>query len=344
MLLHLAFLLVLATVPQGPQQIRIGEIDFFGTQGVDVQKVRSMLQVRRGDEISKIRAAKIRSGIDRAVDRAVGHPPTDEAFVCCDSHGDLMIYVGLGGQNTTEIPVNSVPAGSECLPSSAVALYGQAMASLATAVESGNSGEDDSRGYSLSNDPALRRKQMAMREYAIAHEPTLERALQACRRPKDRRAAAELLGYGRKSAAQIRALVRASRDPDEEVRNNAIRALWVLAVSGSKTASEIPADRFIEMLNSGAWLDRNKAGMLLMALTRSRDPRLLQRLRTEALPSLIEMARWHDPGHAVACRVILGRIAGLSEARIQQLIRNGSVDEIVAAAENASQVRKAPRQ
>lgn len=343
MLLHLAFLLVLASVPQGPQQIRIGEIDFFGTQGINVQKVRSVLPVRRGDEVSKIQMPRIHSGIARAVDRMVGHPPTDEAFICCDRHGDLMIYVGLGGRNTVIPRVNRAPEGSGCLPPRAVTLYEQAMAALVTAVQSGNSGEDDSRGYSLSNDHALRRKQMAMRKYAITHELTLERALQTCRRPKNRRAAAELLGYGRKSVAQIRALVRASRDPDAGVRNNAIRALWVLAESGPNTASEIPADRFIEMLNSGVWLDRNKAGMMLMALTRARNPRLLQQLRTEALPSLIEMARWHDPGHADAYRVILGRIAGLSESRIRQLIRNGRVDAIVAAAEGGSQAHKAAR-
>jgi hypothetical protein len=54
--------------------------------------------------------------------------------------------------------------------------------------------------------------------------------------------------------------------------------------------------------------------MLLLALTGFRRPLLLDRLRTEALPSLIEMARWHDSSHAQAYRVLLDRIAGLDEA------------------------------
>jgi hypothetical protein len=74
------------------------------------------------------------------------------------------------------------------------------------------------------------------------------------------------------------------------------------------------------MLNSSRWSDRNKSGMLLMILTRSRRRLLLQRLRSEALSSLIDMARWDDPTHAYAYQVILGRIAGLTEKQIQQLI------------------------
>lgn len=173
-----------------------------------------------------------------------------------------------------------------------------------------------------------------MHEYAVTHERTIESALQACGKPEHRRAAAELLGYANKSEAQIIDLVHASHDADESVRNNANRALWVLATSDPKTASEIPVDGFIEILNSAVWEDRNKAGLLLMVLTRSRPPHLLKRLRTEALPSLIEMARWRNAGHAYAYKVMLGRIVGFDDARIELLIQNGKVEEIIAATGN----------
>ena len=42
------------------------------------------------------------------------------------------------------------------------------------------------------------------------------------------------------------------------------------------------------------------------------------------------MARWENPGHAYAYRVLLGRIAGLDENQTQQLIEKGRV-EIIAA-------------
>jgi hypothetical protein len=88
------------------------------------------------------------------------------------------------------------------------------------------------------------------------------------------------------------------------------------------------------MLNSGLWTDRNKAGQLLLALTTHRNAKLLERLETSALPSLIEMAKWHDSEHAYAYRVLLGRIAGLEEARIRELIRSGNLDEIIAGAKS----------
>jgi hypothetical protein len=73
-----------------------------------------------------------------------------------------------------------------------------------------------------------------------------------------------------------------------------------------------------------------------MALTKSRPSQLLMHLRVEALPSLIEMARWQDLGHAYAYKVILGRIARFDDACIEQLIQRGKVDDLVAAAENQS--------
>jgi hypothetical protein len=341
----LPFALVLALAAGSPQaqQARIGEIDFFGTDGIDIQKIRSVLPVKNGEEVSQDQTPGLRARINRAIESEVGHPPTDVAFVCCDAQGSLMIYIGLGGRNTAVIPLLPTPTGSACLPSHAVTLYDMAMAAVLPAIQKGNAGEDDSQGYALSNAPALRAKQLAMRKYALAHEPNLECALQACGMPKHRRAAAEMLGYARKSTTQIGALVRASQDPDEDVRNNAVRALWVLAMGGPKTASEIPADSFIEMLNSGVWTDRNKAGQLLTALSGSRNPHLLERLRTEALSSLVEMTQWQDPSHANAYKTLLGRIAGIDEARIQQLISSGRVDEIVAAVENKPSSRNPDR-
>jgi hypothetical protein len=51
------------------------------------------------------------------------------------------------------------------------------------------------------------------------------------------------------------------------------------------------------------------------------------------MDSLVEMARWKEPDHAHDYRVLLGRIAGIDEARIEQLIETGKIDEIIAAAE-----------
>jgi len=74
---------------------------------------------------------------------------------------------------------------------------------------------------------------------------------------------------------------------------------------------------------------KRQASLLLMTLTKSRDPKILALLRAEALDSLLEMARWRNLGHAAAALSILGRIAGIDEASLEKLIEAGHVDTIV---------------
>jgi hypothetical protein len=312
-------------------QARIGEIDFFGTDGVNVQKLQSALPVKKGEEVTEQQTSELRKRISRAVETVLGHKPTDVAMFCCDARGDLMVYIGLGGDNTAVTPFAPAPKGSRCLQQYAKHLYEAEEEATAEAVRKGDTAEDDSAGYALSHDPVARAPELAAHEYAMTHEQSIERTLQLCGKPKDRQAAAWVLGYASRSRRQIASLVRASRDVDEDVRNNAVRALFTLARSSSEAASSIPSDTFIEMLNSGVWTDRNKAGFLLQALSSNRNPELLEQLRSRAIRSLVEMAKWQDPGHAYPYRVLLGRIAGLEETRIQQLIETGRVDEIIAA-------------
>jgi hypothetical protein len=52
------------------------------------------------------------------------------------------------------------------------------------------------------------------------------------------------------------------------------------------------------------------------ALSKSRDPKLLGQLRSRALESLIEMARWQVAGYAYTARILLGRIASIEETEL----------------------------
>lgn len=315
---------------QQPQRIHIGEFAFFGTDGINVQKLQSALpatgeEITTGDQL-----VDFRERIDHVVNSALGHKSTDVATVCCNNRGEEIVYIGLGGRNAVTIPFAPAPKGRTCLSGDAMRLYKDAMEASAEAIWKGNGGEDDSQGYALSNNSAARDKELAARKYALAHQQRVEQVLQSCARPEDRQTAAWLLGYGLQSRKQIALLVRASRDEDETVRNNAVRALGVLARSNSKIASEIPPNSFIEMLNSGTWTDRNKAGGLLMELSSNRNPKLLQQLKSTALASLIEMAKW-DTGHALPSILMLGRIAGLEDVRTYKLFSSGRVNEIFAA-------------
>lgn len=136
-------------------------------------------------------------------------------------------------------------------------------------------------------------------------------------------------GYARQSSAQTLALVRAARDSDEEVRNNATRALSVRVRSNAELGRDVQPDTFIEMLNSGSWTDRNKSASLLEQLTMSRNAERLGKIRSLALNSLIEMASWRRAGHAYFSRMVLGRVRGLPEDRLKDLAWNGPVSQLL---------------
>ena len=312
------------------EQRRIGFIAFFGYSGLNLDQIGPALPIRAGDPFKG--SSKTREAINKAVTSVVGRPPTDVAPVCCDAQGNYMIFIGLPGASIKEVKINPVPHGNTRFPPEIVKLYDQTMDASSASVLQGDSREDSSKGYSLSiSDTKLRAKQLEVRAYAIRHEKLIRDVLAQSSEAKQRIVAAYLLGYARQSPAQIRSLVHASHDADDIVRNNATRALSVLAESGPQVAAQIPAAGFITMLSSGSWTDRNKAGAVVTSLTQSRDRKLLAKLRAEALASLLEMARWPSTGHAYSARILLARIAGIEERRAHQLAGADKIDEIINA-------------
>lgn len=302
----------------------MGDIEFFGYQGFDVAKIRAALTVREGGEYARETTERL---VREAVAAAIGQRPTDVSAICCDDNGNRLLFIGLPGSNFKSFAYHPEPGGRDRLPRATMKLYSKLDRAIELAVRRGGNAaeEDDSNGYALIKDPRARTLQMAVRQWAMKHEPELLRALEFSANAAHRRVAAESLGYARQSRAQILALVRAARDPDEAVRNNATRALSVLVRSDAELGRDIQPDTFIEMLNSGSWTDRNKAASLLEQLTASRDAGLLGRIRAVALASLIEMATWRRPGHAYTARMVLGRIRGLPEGRLRDLAGNGPV-------------------
>ena len=140
-----------------------------------------------------------------------------------------MVFIGLPGASSTPFAYHPAPTGSAHLPASIMKLYARLdKAGEAAARKGGDSAEeDDSQGYALIKDPAARSLQMAIRGWAVKHETRIFRVLSVSSDAQHRRVAADALGYSHQSPRQILELVRASRDPDEEVRSNATRALGV---------------------------------------------------------------------------------------------------------------------
>jgi hypothetical protein len=238
--LVLLIVLSLAPITAGQDKHnRIGEIDFYGYAGLDLDQIRAALPLREGDNFPSADDAFFDAitRIRESVKRVIGKAAMDVAPVCCDAQGHMMIYIGLPGNSMRNVPYNPTPKGRLRLPSEAVNLYEQSMEANTAAVRKGTALEDDSKGYTLSSDPTLRAKELATREYATHHEPLVLRVLESSRYAEQRIAAAHFLGYARQSLRQITALVRASHDADETVRNNAVRALGVLAKSNPKNSS-----------------------------------------------------------------------------------------------------------
>jgi hypothetical protein len=300
------------------QEIRIGRIEFFGTKGIDLDRVKASLPVRENDKLLFSTLPDLIIRLKTSVRESTGHDPTDVNPVCCDTHDNWIIYIGLHGSNLESFQYQSPPTGTLKFPPQVVTLYRQTMDLLLESIHA-KATEDRSQGYALSTYPPLRAKQLAMREYATRNPGLIRRILANSADNEQRTVAAQLLGYAKHDNLQITSLVKASHDSDEGVRNNAVRALGVLAQSSAPIAKKIPSQKFVTMLNSGTWKDRNKAGYLLGILTINRAPDLLRLLRRRTSYSLIEMARWQELGHAQSARFILGRIAGIEENQLEKM-------------------------
>ena len=316
------------------QQVRIGVVDFFGYAGLDLKAVQAAFPIRAADTFLFADWKAEKEEIKQAVKRVTGHEPTNISLVCCSPQGTYFLFIGLQGQSSKAFTYNPAPTGPMRMPSEALDLYDQTMAALNEAIQSGDPGEDDSQGYALSTYPKMKALDLKIRDYALHHEDIIRQVVTSSSDVKSREVASHFLGYAQQSQAQIDELIVATRDPDSGVRNNATRALAVLADSSLNVKDKIPAATFVDMLSSGDWTDRNKSIALLTTLTASKNPQLLEQIRSQAIDALSEMARWHSY-YANAPRVILGRIAGLSDERINDLTAWDPAETIISALKTA---------
>jgi hypothetical protein len=151
--------------------------------------------------------------------------------------------------------------------------------------------------------------------------------------------AAYVLVYASRKSDVVNDLQYALKDADAGVRNNAARSLLALSVLAKLDPSSdvrISPTWFIEMLNSLSWSDRSRALKALQTLTDSRDPLVLDQLRTRALDALIDMARWKTLSHALPAFILLGRVAGMPEPEIQAAWTSGDRETVITAAKKKS--------
>jgi hypothetical protein len=319
------------------QEFTIGIIDLFGLSRVSAGHVREALTFKEGDSISPGddgRPAVVTASEER-VARVPGIARARITLVCCDQ-GRVIVFVGVEERGTTTmLRFRPAPLGTARLAADIVQSGEEFSKAIMLAVQRGDAAEDRSQGHAFTHDPATRAIQERWVVYANRDLPQLRLVLRSSSDAAHRALAAMVLGYVMDKQVVVDDLVQGMSDPSEDVRNNAMRALLVFAdivPSGSRSVPRIPAEPFMDFLNSPVWSDRNKASAALMALSASRDPGLLATLRKGALTPLVEMARWKSAGHALFAFTILGRIAGYSDDAARSLWERGDREVVIEAA------------
>lgn len=313
---------------------RVGVIDYYGLRKIPRDRVQKALAVKEGDAMPGSKA----DALDR-LDEISGVVGSHLEAVCCDS-GKAILFVGIEERGAPHFAFHSPPSGSVQLPPGIVDEYGRFLVALEAAVRRGSVAEDLRSGHSLMADPETRAAQQRFTELAAANLPVLRDVLRNSSDDDHRAIAAYLLGYAPRKRDVVDDLQYAMQDPDDGVRNNAMRALGAILVLASRDKDSeirIPPTWFVEMLNSIVWTDRNKAVMVLLNLTDTRQAAVLDLIRERALPSLAEMARWNSLPHAVGAFTLVGRLAGLTDDQIQSAWTKGERESVIA------QVLKSPK-
>jgi hypothetical protein len=318
------------------QAIPIGIIDFYGLCGVSPDRARAALTFTEGDTISL--AGDERPALIAASEaRLAALPDVRQAqinLVCCDN-GRAIIYVGIEERGSPTLSFRAAPQGDAHLAADVVQAGDEFRQALMLATQRGDAGEDRSQGHALAHDSAMRAIQDRFIIYAKRDFLELRRVVRSSSNAPQRALAVQVLAYGADKAAVVDDLVYAMTDPAEDVRNNAMRALLVIAemaLSAGRPIPRIPPEPFIALLSSLEWSDRNKASGALEVLTRNRDPGFLETLRRQAASPLAEMARWKSEGHALPAFLILARIAGYSDEAALDAWKRGERESLIKAA------------
>lgn len=140
------------------------------------------------------------------------------------------------------------------------------------------------------------------------HKDELIRVLENDRDPEDRGAAAYLLAHLEGVQEVVDALLPAVTDPDETVRNNAMRVLGI--VVNEHPGVDLDLDPVLRAVRFPATTDRNKAMLILFGV--AGRPELRDRIARQAGPVLLEALRLQQPNNHDTAYLILKRLSGES--------------------------------
>ena len=321
--------LILLSASFALAQPRVGLVEIYGAKKSTAEKIRKVVGLQPGDPLPKSKG-----DLEEQIAEVSGIIRASVTAVCCEDR-KAILFVGVLERGTKGYEFRDEPTGTEELPQEIVDAFKEFTEALMDAVRKGEPAEDISSGHSLMQNEAARKTQERFIGLAEQNQAKLEAVIKDSANAEHRAIAAVVLGYLPKKKLVVDTLQLAMRDPDEGVRNNAMRSLTAIAALAEKEPElgiKVQPTWFIEMLGSVVWTDRNKAATALVNMTEKRDAKLLDRIKERAAPDLAEMARWKSLAHALPGYILLGRIAGIEEQRMIDEWSNGQREKIISEA------------
>ncbi len=311
---------------------RVGSVEVYGARKTPVQKIRKALNVNPGDFLPS------REQSEDRINSVAGILAARVEAACC-TEGKMILYVGVEERDEPHLEFHPAPTGTDELPQTIIGNYRRLLDEVEDSLRGKNADEDLTNGYSLMADPDCRSIQKGFVQSVPLNLPILAKVLRESSDPEQRAAAAYLLQYTprgpRTTSIMMDGLQWALRDEEDIVRDramNSMRAVIVGAKLHPDQAVKIEPTWLIELMNSVVWSDRFHASQALAEITETRDPETLALLKSRALPSVIEMARWHDLKHALPSFILAGRLAGLDDKQIKQAWLSENRETVIKAA------------
>lgn len=306
---------------------RIGLIDYYGIKKASKEKIDLALRSKVGDPLPVGKGL-----VEERIELVNGVVRASLQAVCCEQ-GKAILYVGIQERGAPAFAFRDPPTGEAVLTEEIVALHNEFLEQLAMAVQQGKAEENLAKGHSLliqhAGAFAVQQKFMAVAE---AQEVLLREVLRNSADEVHRAIAATIIGYVPNKATVVDDLQYALQDPDDGVRNNALRSILPIAKLGAADPAlrlRVSPTWIIELMNSVIWADRNKAAMALLALTESRDERLLSQIKERAWDAVVDMANWKSLPHSMPGFILAGRCVGVEEEKLIAAWNNGTQAELL---------------
>ena len=299
---------------------RVGVIDFYGRSKVSEELLRKALGFAEGEAMPRSKG-----DVEEALESVKGVVSARLEATCCED-GKAIIYVGLEEKGAPHFDYNPSPIGESRLSDEIHMAYGAFLVAVQLAIRSGPVQEHLAEGHSLMANPEVHALQQRFKELARDNLQLLRDVLRESGSEEHRAIAAYIIGYAPKKSDVVNDLQAALRDPDDTVRNNAMRALGAISVLAAKEPAleiRVSPTWYIEALDSLIWQDKSTAAITLVTLTEGRPAKVLEHLKERAVPTLAAMARWKHLPHALPAFILIGRIHGVPEDEIQKAWAEG---------------------